>query len=140
MANGYLSDAFSDLILDAIFSGNTASLPTSFWVGLTIALPTDGDGTGIEPPDALEYGRVELVCEEASWDSMGEGSRSIETAVNIDFAVAETDWGQILGYTLYDAEVDGVYLGFGIVNPYIVFAGLKPRLPAGTIVVTLPFV
>jgi hypothetical protein len=138
MANGYLSDAFADLVLAAIFAGDTATLPLSLWVGLTLALPTDGEGTGIEAPVAAEYGRVELVCEAASWNSMGVGSRSIETFIAIEFATAVTNWGLILGYTLHDAEIDGVYLGFGITNPQTVFAGLKARLPAGTIVGSLP--
>lgn len=138
MANGYLSDAMADLVLAAILAGDTTGLPASLWVGLTLALPTDGAGTGLEIPDAAEYGRVEVVCEGASWTSMGAGSRSMASAVDVAFATVVTDWGYVLGYTLHDAATDGVYLGFGITNPYLVVAGMKPRLLAGTIVVSLP--
>jgi hypothetical protein len=138
MANGYLSDAFADLVAAAVLAGDTAGLPASFWVGLTLALPTDGAGTGLVAPDAAECIRVEVVCEGASWTSMGAGSRSMTSAVDVEFATAVTDWGYVLGYTLHDAATDGVYLGFGITNPYLVVAGMKARLPAGAIVVTLP--
>lgn len=138
MANGSLSNAFADLVLAAIFAGDTVSLPPSLWVGLTLALPTDGEGNGLIAPSAAEYGRVEIVCESASWISLGVGSRSMESAFDVEFATVVTDWGQILGYDLYDAETDGVYLGYGITNPYTILSGMKPRLPAGAIVVTLP--
>jgi hypothetical protein len=138
MANGYLSNAFADIILAATLTRDVADLPLSYWVGLTLALPIDGDGTGIEVPDAAEYARVEVVGEVASWLSMGVGSRAMETAVDVVFATSITDWGQILGYTLHDAAVDGVYLGFGITNPYLLTAGMTARLPAGTIVISMP--
>lgn len=138
MANGYLSNAFADTVVAAVFAGDTVSLPSSFWVGLTLALPTDGEGTGLEAPTAAEYARVAIPCDGASWASMGVGSRSIESAVDVDFPIALTEWGLILGYTLYDAVTDGVYLGFGITNPYIVTIGSRLRLPIGTIVGALP--
>lgn len=140
MANGCLSDAFADTVLLAVLTGDTSGLPASFWIGLTLVLPTDEDGTGIEPPDAVEYGPVEMVCEAGTWISMGEGSRSMESDVDVEFATAATDWGQILGYTFHDAETDGVYLGFGVVNPFIITAGMRARLPAGSVVWTLPAV
>lgn len=136
MANGYLSDAFADLVLAAVLAGATGGLPASLWVGLTTVLPTDGEGAGVVEPAAAEYGRVELPCDAGTWSSMG--ARSMETAVDVEFAPALTDWGQILGYPLYDAETAGVYLGYGVLAPYIVTAGMRARLPAGLIVVTMP--
>ena len=134
MANGYLSDAFADSLLAAWLTGT--ALPASYFVGLTLALSTDNTGTGIEIPDAGEYARVEIGANAGSWTSMGAGSRSIESAVDLAFPTAVTDWGQILGYTLHDPSSN--YVGFGILNPYTITAGMVARLLAGTIVITLP--
>lgn len=135
MANGYLSNAFADAVLAAVFTGDYSGLPANYWVDLTLALPTDGVGTGLV---AAGCGRVQIPADGASWTSMGEGSRSFESAIDVVYPTADEDLGQVLGYTLYDAETDGIYLGFGITNPLIITAGMTPRVPAGLIVITLP--
>ncbi|MGV8972722.1 MAG: phage tail fiber protein [Rhodoglobus sp.] len=138
MANGHLSDAFADILLNAWLTKDATALPASMWVGLTLALPTDSNGTGIEIPTAVEYERMELPMVAGSWESMGAGSRSMATAIETAFFPADTDWGQILGYILYDSDIDGTYLGYGILNPYTIRAGMTAKLPAGAIVITLP--
>ena len=135
MANGYLSATFADTLLLAWLT-HSVDLPGEYFVGLTLALPTDDEGTGIEIPDAIEYARAVIPADADSWASMGEGSRSMESSVTVAFPTAETDWGQILGYTLHDQYEN--YVGFGILNPYTITVGMTPRLPAGTIVISLP--
>ena len=136
MANGHISDTFADKILAGVFTANW-NIPFGCNVGLTLELPSDVNGTGIVVPDAPEYSRVWIPFNDySSWVSMGDGSRSIETAVDIVFEKATVDWGQILGYTLHD-EYD-TFFGYGITNPYLLKTGMIARLPAGLIVIKMP--
>lgn len=137
MANGHVSDAFADILLAAWLTRDISLLPTSYWVDLTMILPSDNNGTGLVSPTGCA--RIELVAEGASWESMGAGSRSMETVVDVLFDIADVDWGQILGYSLYDDPVSGLFLGYGVTNPYTILAGMRPRIPAGLIVISLPF-
>jgi hypothetical protein len=138
VVGGYVSDAFADIIVEAVLTRDVSNIPTSYFFGLTLELPTDQNGTGLEAPTPDEYARVEVVAEDASWVSSGVGSRMMVTDIDILYATAVTDWGNIKGYTIYDSLVDGVYLGYGVINPYIITAGMTPRLPAGLVAVRLP--
>lgn len=133
MAIGQISDAFADIILTAILERDVSVIPTSYFIGLTLELPTDNNGTGIEAPTPGEYARVEVVATNTSWVSSGVGSRMKVSDVDVIFEQAVTDWGNIKGYTVYDALTGGVFLGYGILNPYIILAGTRARLPAGLI-------
>jgi hypothetical protein len=137
MANGHVSDLHADSLVRAWLTRDISVLPTSYWVDLTQELPSDENGTGLISPTGCS--RVELVLESDSWVSMGAGSRSMETAVDVLFDAADVDWNQILGYTLYDDPVSGLFLGYGLTNPYTILAGMRARLPAGLIVISLPF-
>lgn len=138
MANGHLSDLFADILLQSWLTRDISLLPTEYYVGLTLDLPTDNNGTGLLVPDSEEYTRVLLPAESASWVSLGVGSRSMETAVPIMFEKALTDWGELNGYTLYDSLVDGMFLGYGIITPYTILTGMIARLPIGAIIITQP--
>lgn len=139
MAGGRVSDAFADIIVDAIFTRNISVIPTSYFFGLTLELPSDQNGTGLVIPTPAEYSRVEVVAANTSWVSAGVGSRTMFSAVDVVYPTSLTDWGNIRGYTIYDSLIDGVFLGYGIINPYIISAGMTARLPAGLISVALPF-
>lgn len=132
-----VSDAFSDIILKAILTRDISVIPTSYFIGLTLELPTDNNGTGIVPPDAPEYTRIEVVSEDTSWESSGVGSRMMVSDVDVIYEQAASDWGNIKGYTVYDSLNDGVFLGYGVLNPSIILAGTRARLPAGLIAVAL---
>ncbi len=137
MANGYISDAFADLIVKAILTRNVSILPTSYFFGLTLEVPTDQNGTGLVSPDALEYNLIEVVAEDASWISSGVGSRMMVTNIDVVYNQAVTDWGEIKGYTIYDSAEALTLLGFGFTVPYTITAGMIARLPAGLIEVSL---
>lgn len=137
MANGHISNVFADILLKTWLTRDISLLPSSYWVDLTMALPSDNAGLGLISPTGCR--RIELVANNASWASMGAGSRSMESAIDVLFDIAVVDWGQILGYTLYDDPVSGQFLGYGVTNPYTILAGMRARLPAGLIVISLPF-
>lgn len=139
MALSNISDAFADLLLEAWLTRDLTDLPTSYFVGLTLALPTDQNGLGLLEPTNDEFERIEVVAESASWLSMGVGSRSSTLNFDLLYSMAITDWGQILGYTIYDSLTDGLFLGYGITNPLTILSGMRAQLPAGSIVITLPF-
>jgi len=138
MANGHLSDYFADILIQAWLTRDVSLLPTIYYVGLTLELPIDNNGTGLVPPEAAEFARKPIPAEDTFWVSMGVGSRAMETAFDTTFDVAVIDWGEINGYTLYDSLIDGNFLGYGITNPFTILAGMSARLPAGAIVILQP--
>jgi hypothetical protein len=135
MANGYLSDYFADLLIRAWLTHDVSALPYGYDIGLTLELPSDQNGTGIVIPEQPEYNTVRVNADSSSWISMGSGSRSMEIAVDVVYETASEDWGEINGYTFSD---QGIFLGFGITNPYTILADMKARLPAGTVILSLP--
>jgi len=138
MAGGRVSDAFADMIVKALVTRDVSVLPSSYFFGLTLELPSDDNGTGLVAPTPDEYLRVEVLADDTSWVSSGVGSRMMVNDVSISFPLALIDWGNVVGYTMYDSLVDGVFLGYGLLNPYIITAGLRPVLPAGTVAIRLP--
>lgn len=139
MAGGYVSDAFADIILTAVLKRDISVIPTNYFFGLTLVLPSDKNGTGLVAPTPAEYSRVSVTAATASWVSAGVGSRTMFSNVAITYPMAVTSWGNVLGYTIYDSLTNGIFLGYGILDPYIISAGLRARLPAGSISVALPF-
>lgn len=142
MANGHISDGFADRIALAMLTRSLTPLPSSYFIGLTLALPTDGVGTGLLAPTPVEYGRLEVVAIGASWTTLGVGSRTMSLSLDLLWALAVTDWGQILGYTLYDdltSVLEANYLGYGVLNPYTILAGMTPNILPDTITVALPY-
>jgi len=138
MAGGYVSDAFADIIVEAILTCDVTKVPKSYFFGLTLELPSDQNGTGLVDPTPTEYERVEVLAESISWKSVGVGSRTMVTGLDIVFPQAVTDWGNIKGYTLHDSLTEGMFLGYGAIVPYIISAGLTARLPAGSVALRLP--
>ena len=138
MANGCVSDTFADMIVNAILERNVSAIPTSYFFGLTLDLPTDKNGTGLIAPTPVEYSRVEVVAQNTSWISAGVGSRTMLSNVDILYEQAITDWGNVKGYTIYNALTNGIFLGYGVINPYTIRAGTRARLPAGLITIALP--
>jgi hypothetical protein len=138
MAGAYVSDAFADIIVNAVLTRDVSAIPTSYFFGLTLEVPTDQNGSGLVVPTPAEYARIEVTAESTSWNSAGVGSRVMVTEVDIVWEEAVTDWGNIKGYTIYDSLTDGVYLGYGLILPYIISAGMTARLPAGSVAVRLP--
>ena len=142
MAVGHISDTFADRIAFATFTRSITPLPSSYFVGLTLALPTNQNGSGLIAPTQIEYGRIEVVAAGPSWTSMGAGSRAVSLSLLLLYAKALTDWGQILGFTLYDhltSELADNYLGYGVLNPYTIKTGMRAQIRPDTIVVSLPF-
>lgn len=138
MAGGRVSDAFADIIVNAILTRDVSAIPRSYFFGLTLELPSDQNGTGLVVPTSAEYSRVEVVANNTSWNSAGVGSRTMVTEVDIIYPLAVTNWGNLKGYTIYDSSVGGLFLGYGLINPYIITAGMTPRLRAGSVAVRLP--
>ena len=138
MAGGYVSDAFADIIVNAILTRDVSSIPTSYFFGLTLAVPTNQNGSGLVAPTPAEYARVEVPAQGASWNSAGVGSRMMVSEVPIAYPTAVTAWGEVKGYTIYSALTGGVFLGYGLIVPLNITAGMTARLPAGSVAMKLP--
>lgn len=130
-----ISDAFSDILLKAWLSRNVSELPSNYYVGLTLAVPTDQNGSGILEPPNEEYSRLRVPAQSSSWESLGPGSRLMTLRLDLVYPQAFTDWGEILGYTLHDALTGGNFLGYGVTNPVTITSGMRAHLPPGSLVV-----
>lgn len=105
---------FTDRTAQAILNhivGKTAifTLPTVY-VALFTAVGSDA-GTGFTEPSGGGYARVATAA--ADWSSAsGSAPSSISNANPINFPTASANWGNIIGFGLYDASSGGNLLAW----------------------------
>lgn len=138
MADGRITDAFADKLVKAWFNRSVTGLPTSYYIGLATTLPTDQNGTGLVVPSNAEFARIGASANTTNWVSMGVGSRQMSLNIDLLYATAVTDWGEIVGYTMHDTLTAGTFLGYGVTNPFTILAGMRARLPAGSVTIKIP--
>ncbi len=122
---GSLSDYLENALLDHLF-GSANSLSTTD--------PTE-DGSGItEPPAVANYARVATAP--ADWNAAANGA--VDNASNIAFQEANSSWGNITHFGLFDANVSGNMVAYGALGAAVaVGANDTPYLAAGNKTVSL---
>jgi len=128
MASGITSWGASYYL--GVLFGQTQTPPTSYWVALCTAVPSEQvDGTMLsEPTSDVGYARIEIPSDQLSWDVPDDGV--VTNIASVFYDTATADWPVITHYALCDAVVDGnVYL-FGAFNvPRKVSTGDACRIP-----------
>lgn len=105
---------FTDRVAQGILNhitGKTTifTMPTAY-VGLFTAIGTDA-GTGFTEPSGGGYARVSTAA--GDWNSAtGSAPSSISNANPINFPTATANWGNIIGFGLYDASTAGNLLAW----------------------------
>jgi hypothetical protein len=107
MASG-LRRAIRQAILDHLLGTSPWTAPAHIWVGLFTTAPTQTTaGTEVA---AADYGRVQ----HDTWHAATAAEPSVATNDGaIEFATAESNWGAIVAFGIFDAETNGNLLGYG---------------------------
>lgn len=92
-------------LLNLIFRTQTAWKPTSVYVALLTAAPTDaGGGTEVTGGN---YARVQVTQADANWTAPAGTPRSINNVNAITFPAPNANWGVVTHFAIYDASTSG---------------------------------
>src|SRR6056297_3482096 len=123
-----LSDVYETEVLEWLFTGTTVTRPTSFYIGLFTADPTDAD-TGTEVSGG-SYAR-----EAATFSVTGD---TATTTAAIDFTTATASWGTITHIGIYDASTAGNLIAHAALDTAkAIDTGDIFRIPTGDLEITL---
>ncbi len=106
---GSLSNYVENEVLDHVLLTGDWAQPTTLYVGLSTADPTD-DGSGIAEPGAGAYARVS----HAAWDV--SSSRATENTGTISFPEATASWGTVTHFFISDAPTAGNMIAHGALS------------------------
>jgi hypothetical protein len=102
-------------LLDMVFGGESYTIPSFFYLGLS-KTAIDDDGTNITEPDSANgYQRVELTNDMTTWQiaEISEGNGRKVNDIEIEFPEATADWGVIVDFFIADSLTGGNILGYG---------------------------
>lgn len=115
-----MSDYLENKLIDQIFRGQAFTFPSTLYVGLLTAAPSDtGGGTEVS---GNAYARVAVTNSLANWaGTQGAGttvasSGTTATTSNngtITFPVPTATWGTVAYFGIYDASTSGNLLFYG---------------------------
>ena len=126
------SDYTENLVLNFLFTTNTATRPTAWYVGLFTGAPSDtGGGTEVSGS-----GYVRKVT--GTITVSGTGTTATNSAA-IEFAAASGgNWGTITHAAIFDAETSGNMLAWApLTTQRIINDGDVFRVPASSLTITL---
>lgn len=117
---------------------NLQPIPATLWVALVEGEPgtaTDGDIIGDSEPADPAYARVAVATGNATW---GTNGGYLTNLGDVDFGVADADWGTPDHYALCTSASGGDVFAYGeLANPQLIAADDAVTLPAGGIVLAL---
>lgn len=100
-----LTEAWADRVLRAVLQGGRMPVVRETWVGLLAELPTKDNPAGVEF-DAPSYERVR-----AAWRDPEGGA--VTNADDLAWPRALEDWGEAVGFAVYDAAEGGEMVMWG---------------------------
>lgn len=139
---GSKSDYLENKLIDHIFRGQAFTAPTTVYIGLLTAAPSDaGGGTEVS---GGSYARVAVTCSLANFAgtqsagsttaSSGTGGATSNNA-SITFPAPTANWGTVTHFGVYDASSAGnlLYWGALTTGKTINSGDAAPSFPAGTL-------
>lgn len=123
---GSFSDFLENKVIDHILKTGAYSPPSTVYLGLSTADPTDS-GSGLAEPVGNAYIRKAISFGAAA-------ARTITQDAQIDFDTATGDWGTITHWALFDAASNGNILAYGSLSAGVaVNTGKAPYITSGEI-------
>ena len=124
-----LTNTFETTVLTWLLTANSATRPTSWYIGLFTAIPNEGGG-GTEVVGAGAY-----VRKSATFTVTGN-TASNDAA--IEWPVAAGSWGTITSIAIFDAVTSGNMIGYAaLTTAKTIATGDVFRIPLGDLDVTL---
>ena len=134
-ASNYLETA----LLNHLFRTSTFSKPSSVYVALFTAAPSDaGGGTEVS---GGSYARVAIASGDSSWSAPADASGAQRTtnAAEVAFPESTAAWGTVTHFGLFDASTSGNLLVWGAltVSRNVDAAGITLKMAAGDLSVSV---
>lgn len=109
-----------------IFRTGSFTKPTALYISLHTE-PLDDDATGAEVTGG-SYARAQLDPGDANWTAVGAGGTNALTsnAVAVAFPAPTANWGQIVGFGIWDAATTGNLLFHGALDQYVTISSGAP--------------
>ncbi len=123
---GSKTDYLEEKILDHILGGPDYTRPSTLYIALFTAVPSEsGGGTEVQ---GNGYARVAVANTTSNWATVSGQKRNAQA---ITFPQATGNWGTIVAWGIFDAATGGNLLFYGAVNPpQAITAGQIPQFPA----------
>jgi hypothetical protein len=97
------SDYLENKVLDLLLGGVSYTVPTTVYIALYTAAPTDaGGGTEVSGGG---YARVAVTNNATNFPAASGGSKSNGTTIT--FPTATADWGTVVAVGIFDASTSG---------------------------------
>jgi hypothetical protein len=97
------SDYLENKVLDLLLGAVSYTVPTTVYIGLYTAAPTDaGGGTEVS---GGSYARVAVTNNTTNFPTATGGSKSNGTSIT--FPTATADWGTVVAVGIFDASTGG---------------------------------
>ena len=127
------SDYLEEKVLSHVFTNTSYTAPTTVYVGLFTAAPSDtGGGTEIST-SSTGYAR-----QSAAFTVSGTSPTKAANSSAIDFPTATADWGSITHLAVFDAATGGNMLAFSAATTAkTINNGDILRIPAGSLEIRL---
>jgi hypothetical protein len=115
-------------VLDHVFGGNAYTAPSTLYLGLYTAAPSDtGGGTEVS---GASYARQSA--------AMTVSGNEATTSASVEFPAAGGSWGTITHVGVFDASTGGNLLAYGALTASkTIDTGDIFRIPAGSLDITL---
>lgn len=139
-----MSDYLENKLVDLLFRAQALSAPSTLYIGLLTAAPSDsGGGTEVS---GNSYARVAVTSSLANWAgtqsagsttaSSGTGGQTSNNA-SITFPTPSGNWGTVSHFGIYDASSSGNLLFHGaLAVAKTINQGDTVSFPAGSLTVT----
>ena len=125
-----LSNYAEDLVLDWLFTTNSATRPTSWYVALYTVAP--GEGGGGTEVSGGSYAR------QAATFTVSGTATTAENSTAIEFPTATGSWGTIVAAGIFDASTSGNLIAFAdLTASKTIQSGDVLRFNASTLTITL---
>ena len=115
-----LSDYLENKLIDQVFRNQAYSFPSTLYVGLFTAAPSDtGGGTEVS---SGSYARVSVACSLANWAGTQASASTTASSgtsgttsnnVSVTFPAPTANWGVITHVGIFDAATNGNLLIWG---------------------------
>lgn len=133
-----LIDSYERDVLDFLFGAGSSGLaPSSWWLGLSSADPTE-DGSFFAEPTGMGYAKVEIP-NNGSYFSAASGSNPAQKTnlVALDFLPATGNWGVLTHWGLFTSAVATIPKVYGALSPSkAIQSGDVLRIPGGGMIIT----
>lgn len=128
---GSFSDYLEDKVLKHVFTNTAYTAPTTLYVALFTAAPSDSGG-GTEVTGG-SYARQSM-----AFTVSGSNPTQATNSANVDFPTASAGWGTIVSAAVFDASSGGNMLAYAdLTASKTINSGDVFRFPASNFTITL---